>query len=165
MFFFVLFCVIAPIVVCVLIWCCVAGALGASFRNSRPTTTVTTTPATVVATPTVVTATSQTTAVSQSQCVCVHAGAHPIMQLTLATHAQKDYGTCHIKAARYFYTRPTNYTIQLWVCPHTYAYRYSFSHNSAEGFALHCFHIMCFSFSITYTLCVHTFIFMTCVSE
>ena len=162
MFFFVLFCVIAPIVVCVLIWCCVAGALGASFRNSRPTTTVTTTPATVVATPTVVTTTSQTIAVSQSQYVCVHAGAHPIMQLTLATHAQKDYGTCHIKAARYFYTRPTNYTIQLWVCPDTYTH--IGIHFLIIARVSH-FIAYVFSFSITYTLCVHTFIFMTCVSE
>ena len=44
-FFFILFCVICPIVICVLIWCCVAGALGAAFRtSSRPVTqTVTTT--------------------------------------------------------------------------------------------------------------------------
>ena len=39
-FFFILFCVVVPIAICVLIYCCVAGALGTAFR-SRPVTTVT----------------------------------------------------------------------------------------------------------------------------
>ena len=95
---FILF-VICPIVICVLIWCCVAGALGAAFRTSnRPVTQTVTTTGPPTTAGVIIASTTQVGGIYMpKQHTHTHTNTHIIMETHTHTHTH-THTTIHIHA-------------------------------------------------------------------